>query len=116
LVASLCPIIAHVLGGLTIATATGNRKDPLPVIGLENEPMIEPILIVGIVIAATAWYVQHKWRKRLRALRAQRDIVRDTSGLELLARRYARGEIDRDEYLEKRDDILAAPAMPRSRA
>src|SRR5438105_4423171 len=30
--------------------------------------MLEPILIVGIVIAATAWYVQHKWRRRLRAV------------------------------------------------
>ena len=30
--------------------------------------MLEPILIVAIVITATAWYVQHKWRKRLRAL------------------------------------------------
>lgn len=78
--------------------------------------MIEPILIVGIVIAGTAWYVQHKWRKRLRALKAQRDAAGDTSGLEVLARRYARGEIDRDEFLEKRDDILAAPVMPRSRA
>ncbi|HUI15781.1 MAG TPA: SHOCT domain-containing protein [Xanthobacteraceae bacterium] len=77
--------------------------------------MIEPILIVGIVIAATAWYVQHKWRKRLRAMAAMRDAARNTSGLELLARRYAQGEIDRDEYLEKRDDILAAPAVARSR-
>ena len=77
--------------------------------------MIEPILIVGIVIAATAWYVQHKWRKRLRALKAQRDAAGGTNGLEVLARRYARGEIDRDEYLEKRDDILATPVMPQSR-
>ena len=77
--------------------------------------MIEPILIVGLVIAATAWYVQHKWRKRLRLLAAQRDAMHDTSGLKLLARRYARGEIGRDEYLEKRDDILAPPAMPQSR-
>jgi uncharacterized membrane protein len=78
--------------------------------------MIEPILIVGIVIAATAWYVQHKWRRRLRALAELRDAARQTNGLELLARRYARGEIDRDEYLEKRDDILAVPAMPQSRS
>ncbi len=77
--------------------------------------MIEPILIVGIVIAATAWYVQHKWRRRMLAMAAMRDATRDTSELELLARRYARGEIDRDEYLEKRDDILASPAMPQSR-
>ena len=66
--------------------------------------MIEPIIIVGIVIAATAWYVQHKWRKRLRML-AARD-PREGTVLEVLARRYARGEIDRDEFLQKRSDIL----------
>lgn len=66
--------------------------------------MLEPIIIVGIVIAATAWYVQHKWRKRLRML-AARD-PREGTVLEVLARRYARGEIDRDEFLQKRSDIL----------
>jgi uncharacterized membrane protein len=66
--------------------------------------MLEPIIIVGIVIAATAWYVQHKWRKRLRTL-AARD-PRESTVLELLARRYARGEIDREEFLQKRSDIL----------
>jgi uncharacterized membrane protein len=72
--------------------------------------MLEPIIIVGIVIAATAWYVQHKWRKRLRAM-AARDL-RETTVLELLAHRYARGEIDRQEYLEKRSDILGYQGMP----
>jgi uncharacterized membrane protein len=72
--------------------------------------MLEPILIVGLVIAATAWYVQHKWRKRLRAL-AIRD-PREGTVLELLARRYARGEIDRQEYLQKRSDILGYQGMP----
>jgi uncharacterized membrane protein len=71
--------------------------------------MLEPLLIVGIVIAITAWYVQHKWRRRLRAMAAIRE--RDCTGLELLSRRYARGEIDRDEYLEKRNDILAATVV-----
>jgi uncharacterized membrane protein len=72
--------------------------------------MLEPIIIVGIVMAATAWYVQHKWRKRLRAL-AARD-PREGTVLELLARRYARGEIDRQEYLEKRSDILGYQGIP----
>ncbi len=72
--------------------------------------MLEPIIIVGIVIAATAWYVQHKWRKRLRALGA-RD-PREGTVLEVLARRYARGEIDREEFLQKRSDILGF--QPRS--
>jgi uncharacterized membrane protein len=69
--------------------------------------MIEPILVVGIVIAITAWYVQHRWRKRVRRLAA----MRDTGGLDVLARRYARGEIDRDEFLRKRDDILEYQGM-----
>ena len=64
--------------------------------------MLEPILIVGIAIALTAWFVQHRWRRRLRRLA----VMRDSSGLGLLAQRYARGEIDRDEYLQKRGDIL----------
>jgi uncharacterized membrane protein len=67
--------------------------------------MIEPVLIVGIAIALTAWYVQHRWRRRVRRLTA----LRDSSGLELLSQRYVRGEIDRDEYLQKRSDILEAP-------
>jgi len=75
--------------------------------------MLEPILIVGIVIAITAWYVQHKWRRRVRAMAAMRD--RDTAVLDLLARRYARGEIDRDEYLQKRSDILNYPGIPQNR-
>jgi uncharacterized membrane protein len=72
--------------------------------------MLEPIIIVAIVIAATTWYVQHKWRKRLRAA-AIRDR-REGNVLELLARRYARGEIDRDEYLQKRSDIFGYQGMP----
>jgi uncharacterized membrane protein len=76
--------------------------------------MLEPIIIVGIVIAATTWYVQHKWRRRLRALAAARD-TRESTVLEVLGRRYARGEIDREEYLQKRSDILGYPGMPPSR-
>ena len=68
--------------------------------------MIEPILIVGIAIACTAWYMQHIWRRR----RARRRALRYPTGLEVLAARYARGEIDRAEYLQKRDDILASYA------
>jgi putative membrane protein len=68
--------------------------------------MIEPIIIVAIAIACTAWYMQHMWRRR----KARRKALRHSAGLELLAARYARGEITRDEYLQKRDDILASYA------
>jgi uncharacterized membrane protein len=70
--------------------------------------MIEPVLVTAIVIAVTAWYVQHRWRRHARELAR----VRDTTGLEVLSRRYARGEIDRDEYLQKRGDILGYQAVP----
>ena len=73
--------------------------------------MLEPILIVGVVIAATAWYVQHKWRKRMRALATVRD-TREGTVLELLGRRYARGEIDREEYLQKEAIFLGYPGLP----
>jgi hypothetical protein len=36
-------------------------------------------------------------------------------GLELLARRAARGKIDRGKYLEKRSDILTSPVIPQIR-
>jgi uncharacterized membrane protein len=37
---------------------------------------------------------------------------REGTVLEALARRYARGEIDRQEYLEKRGDILGYQGIP----
>lgn len=65
--------------------------------------MIEALLVVGILIACIGWYVQHRRQRRARLLAA----LSDPAGLELLAKRYARGEIGREEYLQKRDDILA---------
>ena len=56
--------------------------------------MIEPIIIVGIAIACTAWYMQHIWRRR----RARKKALHSHTGLEVLAARYARGDIDRAEY------------------
>jgi uncharacterized membrane protein len=50
----------------------------------------------------------------MRALAAVRDR-REGTVLELLGRRYARGEIDREEYLQKRSDILGYPGMPSCR-
>ncbi len=79
--------------------------------------MIEPILIVAIAIACTVWYMQHRRRRRARTLAMQH-----TSGLEMRAKRYARGDIERDEYLQMKDDILADRAaavrqnVPQSRA
>ena len=72
--------------------------------------MIEPILIAGILIICTTWYVQHRLRKRAAALPA----MRAPTGLEVLALRYARGEIDRTEYLEKRQDIVGGSGVSHS--
>jgi putative membrane protein len=90
---------------LTIAAATA---EPWDFGGNGIQSMIEWLLIVGIVIAGIIWYVQRRWRRRVR----EAARMRDTAGLDLLAKRYARGEIDRSEYLQKRDDILEYQAVP----
>jgi uncharacterized membrane protein len=77
--------------------------------------MLEPLLIVGIVIICTAWYVRHKWRLRTDAIRTDAlHEVRAPTGLEILALRYARGEIDRGEYLEKKQDIAGRSGVSHS--
>ena len=111
---ALQKIAAHVDRAMPLPRQTRNRKGRFPVIepGAGAAPdltMLEPILIVAIVIAVTAWYVQHRWRKRLRALAVR--VPREGAVLELLALRYARGEIDREEYLQKRSDIVGYPGM-----
>jgi uncharacterized membrane protein len=72
--------------------------------------MIEPLLIAGIVLACCIWYIQYRLRRRRRYL----ETMRDPTGLEVLGRRYARGEITRDEYLAKRADLLGYTAVPGS--
>jgi putative oligomerization/nucleic acid binding protein len=62
----------------------------------------------------------HRWRSHcryrlVRAAQMAEAAARDTregTVLEMLGRRYARGEIDRAEYLQKRSDILGYPGMP----
>jgi hypothetical protein len=77
--------------------------------------MSEPILIVGIVIICTAWYVRHRWRIRMDAMRTDTlHAPRAPTGLEILALRYARGEIDRGEYLEKKHDIVGGSGVSHS--
>jgi len=110
----LTDALVHPSGGGPIGAANKEPEKAVPryTAGSGRRPkptMLEPILIVAIVIAATAWYVRHKWQKRLRALAIRNP--REGAVLELLARR-ARGEIDRDEYLRKRSDILGCQGMP----
>jgi hypothetical protein len=67
----------------------------------------------------TAWYMQHRFR-RWRRLRLAPDdavrtmIVQHANGLEVLAGRYARGEIDRAEYLKKKGDIVGVQVSSES--
>ena len=75
--------------------------------GHRRTPMIEPILIVGIAIACTAWYMQHIVAA---PSSPQEGAASSQPGSKVLAARYARGEITRAEYLQKRDDILASYA------
>jgi putative membrane protein len=53
------------------------------------------LVILGIIITGALWFVRSK------PLAGKR-----STGLELLEERYARGEIDREEYLQKKRDIV----------
>lgn len=68
--------------------------------------MIETVIFVAIVVACTVWYMRHTWRRRARTL-----AVQHCKELELLGERYCRGEINREEYLQKRGDILGFPLI-----
>jgi len=104
------------VSGGRVAVANKEPEKAMPrYTGWERAPpqtdyTLGPILIVAIVIAGTAWYLRRKWRKRLRALAIRNP--REGTVLELPARSYARGEIDRDEYLQTRSDILGYQGMP----
>ena len=63
-----------------------------------------PIVII-VIIVAMVWYARGGAPAGL-----LRTAPRQPPGLDLLAERYARGEIDRDEYLEKKGDLGRAPA------
>ena len=64
--------------------------------------MIVLLLIIGIVIASIVWLVS----ARMHRADSPRLLARRSPGLEVLEERYARGEINRDEYLQKKQDIL----------
>ncbi|MEJ2375167.1 MAG: SHOCT domain-containing protein [Pseudolabrys sp.] len=57
-------------------------------------------IIIFIVVVGVLWLV---WS--LAAARTENRLARRPAGLEALEERYARGEIDRDEYLEKKRDM-----------
>lgn len=56
------------------------------------------LLLIVLVIAAVFWFS--------RSPRSAAEREHGASGLEILDARYARGELDRDEYLQKKRDML----------
>ncbi len=61
---------------------------------------VVPLLFWGLIIAAIIFVV-----RRVRSGDQASLVGHRSAGLELLEQRYARGEINRDEYLQKKADI-----------
>jgi putative membrane protein len=61
------------------------------------------LLVLALVIAALVWLARAILRPRDREPPL---AGRAAAGLDVLDQRYARGEINRDEYLQKRADVL----------
>lgn len=58
------------------------------------------LVVLGLIVAGVVWL--------FRAMTSRSaDLRRRSSALDMLEERYARGEIKRDEYLEKRRDLAA---------
>ena len=62
--------------------------------------MISWIIILGLIVAAAIWLV-----RTMAESGAHQPHARRSPGLDVLEERYARGEINRDEYLQKKQDI-----------
>ncbi len=59
------------------------------------------LLVIVLIIAAVVWFVRTTTRSG-----SSPDREHNSRGLDALKERYARGEISRDEYLQKKRDIL----------
>jgi len=60
------------------------------------------IVLIVLVIAGVVWFS--------RSGRDEPGRDRGSSGLDVLDQRYARGELDREEYLQRKRDILGREA------
>ncbi len=63
--------------------------------------MIVWVVIVAAVIALCAWMMRSVCMPGM-----HRHAVARSPGLDVLEQRYARGEINRDEYLQKKQDLV----------
>jgi len=57
------------------------------------------LVIIALIVVAVVWFTRAAGSGR------PAQLERRSSGLEVLEERYARGEINRDEYLQKKRDI-----------
>lgn len=64
--------------------------------------LLIPLFILGLIVAAVVAAVRNSDGWENRSVRAGRG----SPGLDALDNRYARGEINREEYMQKRRDIL----------
>lgn len=69
--------------------------------GIGGFGMIFWLVLLVAIIVAVAWFVRRTGRTG-----APPSLESRSRGLDVLEERYARGEINRDEYLQKRRDIL----------
>ena len=60
------------------------------------------LVLLALVIAGVVWLVQTTRRRGP----DEAVLERNYPALEVLEQRYARGEINRNEYLEKKEDML----------
>ena len=58
------------------------------------------LVILAVIIAGAVWFVRSQ-----SVAGSQRSLERRSPALEALEERYARGEINREEYLQKKRDI-----------
>jgi putative membrane protein len=61
--------------------------------------MILWLVIIILIVAVVVWFLRSGGSRRPAQLEQR------SSGLDVLEERYARGEINRDEYLQKKRDI-----------
>jgi putative membrane protein len=73
--------------------------------GMGGFGVIVWLVILAIIIAGVVWFVRSVPQTNNR----QPPAERPSPGLEALDERHARGEISRDEYLQKKRDIGKLP-------
>jgi len=65
--------------------------------------MVLWLLVIVLLVGGVAWFMRSSSSIGFE----QRVAVGRSSGLDLLEQRYARGEVNREEYLQKKSDLQA---------